>query len=161
MAATAGRCGSRPYTRWSQPRDACLQAGTVTWELRRSGATAGYAAKARESLASAEADFAASRYNSCARGAYYALLQAAIAALLLAGEPLRERWSHQYVQSRFSGVLIGQRKLYPSALREALSTGIDLRRQADYEYAGVGRRRARSALTHARRLVHLVEEVMR
>lgn len=133
----------------------------MTWELRRSEVTTGYAAKARESLASAEADFAAGRYNSCARGAYYALFQAAIAALLLAGEPLRERWSHKYVQSRFSGVLIGQRKLYPSALREALSTGIDLRRQADYEYAGVGRRRARSALTHARRLVHLVEEVMR
>lgn len=56
MAATAGRCGSRPYTRWSQPRDACLQAGIVTWELRRSEATAGYAAKARESLASADAE---------------------------------------------------------------------------------------------------------
>ena len=124
MVATAGRCGSRPYTRWPQPLDARLQTGIVTWELRRSEAAAGYAAKARESLASAEADFAASRYNSCARGAYYALFQAAIAALLLAGEPLRERWSHQYVQSRFSGVLIGQRKLYPSALREALSTGI-------------------------------------
>ncbi len=133
----------------------------MTWELRRNEATAGYAAKARESLASAEADFAVGRYNSCTRGAYYALLQAAIAALLLAGEPLRERWSHQYVQSRFSGVLIGQRKLYPSALREALSISIKLRNEADYHHAGIGRRRARTALTHARRLVHLVEEVMR
>ena len=129
--------------------------------MRRSEVTAGYAAKARESLASAEADFAAGRYNSCARGAYYALFQAAIAALLQAGEPLRERWSHAYVQSRFSGVLIGHRKLYPSVLREALSTGMDLRRQADYRYAGIGKRRARSALTHARRLVRLVEEVVR
>ena len=160
MVATAGRCGSRPYTRWSQPLDACLRTGIVTWELRRSEATAGYAAKARESLASAEADFAASRYNSCARGTYYALFQAAIAALLLAGEPLRERWSHKYVQSRFSGMLVGRRKLYPSALREVLSDTIELRRQADYDYAGIGRRRARAALTHARRLVHLVEEVM-
>ena len=69
----------------------------MTWGMRRSEATAGYAAKARESLASAEADFAVGRYNSCARGAYYALFQAAIAALLLAGEPLQERWTHKYV----------------------------------------------------------------
>ncbi len=122
--------------------------------MHRRQVTAGYLAKARESLASAAADFMAGRYNSCARGAYYALFQAAVAALLLAGEPLRERWSHQYVQSRFSGTLIGRRKLYLSALRDALSGGIDLRRQADYSYAGVGKRRAR-------RLVRLVEGVMR
>lgn len=156
----AYRCGSRPYTRWSQPRDARLQAGIVTWELRRSETTAGYAAKARESLASAEADFAASRYNSCARGAYYALFQAAIAALLLAGEPLRENWSHKYVQSRFSGMLVGRRKLYPSVLRTALSTAIRIRHQADYDAARIGRSNARQIMSYARRLVDLVEEVM-
>lgn len=132
----------------------------MTWELRRSEATAGYAAKARESLASAEADFAAGRYNSGARGAYYALFQAAIAALLLAGEPLRENWSHKYVQSRFSGMLVGRRKLYPSALGAALSTAIRIRHLADYDSARVGRNNARRVLSYARRLVGLVEEVM-
>ena len=126
--------------------------------MRWSKVTAGYAAKARESLASAEADFAAGRYNSCARGAYYALFQAAIAALLQAGEPLRERWAHKYVQSRFSGMLVGRRKLYPSALREALSTAIRIRHLADYDSARVGERNARQILSYARRLVGLVEE---
>ncbi len=132
----------------------------MTWELRRSEATAGYAVKARESLASAEADFAAGRYNSCARGAYYALFQAAIAALLLAGEPPRERWSHKYVQSRFSGMLVGRRKLYPAPLRRALNDGIELRHEADYRSGPVGERDVRLTLARARQLVTLVDQAL-
>lgn len=42
----------------------------------------GYLAKAQESLACAESEFAAGRYNTAARNLYYALFQAAVAALL-------------------------------------------------------------------------------
>lgn len=45
-----------------------------------------YFAKALESLATAEDDFAKERFNSTARNAYYALLQAAVAALIHQGE---------------------------------------------------------------------------
>ena len=119
----------------------------------------GYLAKAHESLESAEADLAAGRYNSCVRGSYYALFQAAIAALLLAGEPLREKWAHAYVQSRFSST-IRQRKLYPSALRDVLSTVIRLRNKADYDDIGVSERPTRRAVAQAQRLVALVDQVM-
>jgi HEPN domain len=44
-----------------------------------------YLTKAAESLTSAQIDFAAARYNSCANRAYYACFQGAVAALLAAG----------------------------------------------------------------------------
>jgi hypothetical protein len=82
-----------------------------------------YLAKATESLSSAETDFAAARYNSCANRAYYACFQAAIAALLSASirpNNPREEWSHEFVQSQFNGLLINRRKLYAMSLRRTL-----------------------------------------
>ena len=84
-----------------------------------------YLTKARESLTSAEADHTAGRYNSCANRAYYACLQAAVAALLAEGlRPLSPRgeWSHEFVQSQCNGLLIGRRKRYP--LRSVVSSVI-------------------------------------
>jgi uncharacterized protein (UPF0332 family) len=56
-----------------------------------------YLIKAVESLTSAQIDYMAARYNSCANRAYYACFQAAVAALLAAGiRPASPRgeWSH-------------------------------------------------------------------
>ena len=75
--------------------------------------------KAVESLASAQGDYAATRYNSCANRVYYACFQAAVAARLAVGiRPANPRgeWSHEFVQSQFNGLLITRRKLYPAAL---------------------------------------------
>jgi uncharacterized protein (UPF0332 family) len=47
---------------------------------------AAFLAKAQESLASAEADFAAGRLNRCANRSHYACFQAAVAALVGVGE---------------------------------------------------------------------------
>lgn len=61
-----------------------------------------YLAKAQESLAGAESELAYRRFNSCARGAYYACFQAAIAALLEAGLPPPAPtglWGHDRVQA--------------------------------------------------------------
>jgi len=44
-----------------------------------------FLAKAQESVAGAESEFAAERYNNCANRCYYACFQAAIHALLKAG----------------------------------------------------------------------------
>jgi uncharacterized protein (UPF0332 family) len=48
------------------------------------GTADNYLYKAHESLATADSEFAAGRYNSCANRCYYACFQAAIAALIQA-----------------------------------------------------------------------------
>ena len=56
-----------------------------------------YLEKAIESLAGAESEHANKRYNNCANRCYYAMFQAAIAALIAAGiRPTgdRDRWEH-------------------------------------------------------------------
>jgi uncharacterized protein (UPF0332 family) len=108
-----------------------------------------YIAKAAESLASAQDDFTAGRYNSCANRAYYACFQAAIAALLMAGvQPANPRgeWSHEFVQSQFNGVLVNRRKLYPASLHRVLRDTIEIREKADYTASGVNERVARRVL---------------
>ena len=75
-----------------------------------------YLTKAVESLTSAEIDFAAARYNSCANRAYYACFQAAVAALLVAGiRPASPRgeWSHEFGAP---GVIAGKFTVTPPAM---------------------------------------------
>ena len=118
-----------------------------------------YLAKAEESLASAEGDFSAGRYNSCTRSCYYAMFQAAIAALIHEGiRPARGRWEHRYVHAQFSGQLVYRRRLYPPDLRRTLLDLYDLRVKADYQAGPVARGQARRALDMAVRMVSLVKE---
>jgi uncharacterized protein (UPF0332 family) len=120
-----------------------------------------YMAKAGESFASAEADFAAARYNSCANRAYYACFQAAIAALLLAGiQPSNPKgeWSHEFVQSQFNGVLVNRRKLYPSPLRRVLRDTIEVREKADYTLSAVSISVASRVLRQAKEFVQAIQE---
>lgn len=120
-----------------------------------------YLTKARESLTSAEADYAAGRYNSCANRVYYACFQAAVAALLTEGlRPLSPRgeWSHEFVQSQFNGLLIGRRKRYPLPLRRILRDTMEVREKADYTPALVSARVASRVLDAARSFVHAIEE---
>ena len=67
-----------------------------------------YLAKAKESLADAESEFANARYNNGENHCYYACFQAAIAALLHAGtRPAgTTEWGHAFVQREFVGQLI-------------------------------------------------------
>jgi uncharacterized protein (UPF0332 family) len=113
--------------------------------------------KAEESLASAQADFDAGRFNSCARGTYYACFQAAVAALITE-DVVAPRWGHAYVQAQFSGVLIRRRKRYPTGLREALPLALQLRLRADYQEASVSQRLAGRQLEQARNIVGSVKE---
>ena len=120
-----------------------------------------YIAKALESLASAQADFVAARYNSCANRAYYACFQAAVAALLGANiRPANPRgaWSHEFVQSQFNGLLINRRKLYPVSLRRALRDTIEVREKADYTISVVSARVANRVLGHAQAFVQAIQE---
>jgi uncharacterized protein (UPF0332 family) len=112
-----------------------------------------FLAKAQESLQSAEADFAAHRYNSSANRCYYAAFQAAIAALIRAGfrpSTRGNQWSHTFVHSSFAGQLIHRQKRYPASLRETLALLLDIRQVADYRSVTVSNREAAKVLRLAR-----------
>jgi uncharacterized protein (UPF0332 family) len=118
-----------------------------------------FTSKAWECLAGASSELANGRYNNVANRCYYACFQAAIAALDLAGIRSpggQAKWSHMFVQSQFSGVLINRRKLYPAELRDTLGHLMRLREQGDYKRAGVSRTQASRALTRTRAFVTAV-----
>lgn len=123
-----------------------------------------YIAKAAESLASAQDDFRAGRYNSYANRAYYTCFQTAIAALLVANvQPANPRgeWSHELAQSQFDGLLVNRRKLYPASLRRVLRDTIEVREKADYTASSVNERVARRVLQQAQDFFHAVRESVR
>lgn len=115
--------------------------------------------KARESLASAEDDLAKGRFNACARNAYYAAFQAAVAALASEGiRPSGHFWGHDFVAAQFAGSLIRRRKAYPGRLRSLLSDALETRTRADYSTGFINRRQASDTLKDVAMLVSLVEE---
>lgn len=106
--------------------------------------------KALENLDSAHSDLAASRWNACARSAYYACYQAAIAALIR--EEIRDtsgEWPHRFVQASFAGQLVQRRRVYPSSVRRVLTDNLDIRRKADYSPLAVTAREAGIAVRRA------------
>jgi len=107
--------------------------------------------KARESLASAEADQRAGRFNSAANRAYYGAFQAAIAALIAHGILRRGRyWEHRFVMSEFSGTLVARRKAVSPKLGGKLELLMTTRLVADYNPDGVSRRAAERSVREAR-----------
>jgi len=117
--------------------------------------------KSAESLASAGDDFVAGRYNSCARSAYYAAFQAAVAALMNENIGPTGNWEHDFVQAQFQGRLVYRRKLYPARYRRALRVAFDARADADYTPRQTTRREAQNLLQIARDIVISVEERLR
>jgi uncharacterized protein (UPF0332 family) len=126
---------------------------SVTTETRPEG----MAEKARESLASAEGDFAAGRYNSCASRAYFTCFQAALAALLRAGvlSPA-ESASHIAVSRLFADQLVRRRKLYAAELARVLPELMKDRHAADYSQVPTSISRATSSLRRARQFLSTV-----
>jgi uncharacterized protein (UPF0332 family) len=119
---------------------------------------AAYLAKATESLAGAQSEYDNGRFNNSANRAYYAAFQAAIAALLM--ESIRsagEQWPHTFVQSEFSGKLVGRRHRYPSTLGDALPELETLRLRADYRRDTISEREARRGLRRCHEFVEAVQ----
>lgn len=116
-----------------------------------------YLRKGRESLASAQADVRAKRYNSAANRAYYAAFQAAVAALITNDIHATENWEHQFVASQFSGKLIKRRKLISPGLRDVLEKLFDIRVDADYRPDPVSAKRTGRAAETAQRFLFEVE----
>ena len=113
-----------------------------------------YLAKARESLASAEADLAAGRFNSVANRAYYAAFQAAVAMLVAEGVQARgSSWEHKFVLAQFSVTLVRRRKLFPGEFRHVMQAMMDLRLKADYQEGWVTRNEANRMVRSASTIV--------
>ncbi len=117
--------------------------------------------KAEESLAGAEAELSAGRYNNCANRAYYACFQAAVYALWHAG--IRppgggDRWDHRFVQAEFAGRLVNRRKLYPPELRDTISRVYELRERADYRPRLVTETEASRVVRRAQELLAAVRQ---
>ena len=115
--------------------------------------------RAQESLQAANLCLQAGYVNSATSRAYYAMFQAAQVALEAAGFT-RATWGHAVLQATFTSELIARRKVYPSALRGYLSTGLLIRQEADYGTSGISQKVAQRTLRRAGRFVAAVEEVL-
>ena len=123
-----------------------------------------FLAKAEESLAGAESEFAAGRYNNCANRCYYSCFQAVIAAFIRADigpRGGRPEWGHGFVHSQFVEQLINRRKEYPGTLRDLLPRIMLLRHAADYDPNHVGRREVARALRQTHDYVEAVRARVR
>ena len=119
-----------------------------------------YLAKAVESLAGAESEYANRRYNNCANRAYYACFQAAVAALVRAGigPSGSGRYDHDAVQAQFVGELINRRHRYSPELRDTFERLLRLREVADYRTDVVTETQTDRAMRRARSFVDAVRQ---
>jgi uncharacterized protein (UPF0332 family) len=120
-----------------------------------------YLRKARESLASAEAELSGARFNSAASRAYYSAFQASVAMLIENGiKPRGDSWEHRFVMSEFSGKLVRRKKLIAPRFRGVLDSLFEARLFADYQAPSVPRRTARRSVREGRKLVGEIAAVL-
>ncbi len=115
--------------------------------------------RAVESLKAAELCLNESLVNSAANRAYYAMFQAAQAALEAEGFA-RSEWSHRGLHASFNRDLIHQRKLYPRVLRDYLTSALAVRQAADYGESGISAKIARRVVRRASEFVNVTQEVI-
>jgi len=111
--------------------------------------------KAKENLTAAQVCFDNGLFNACANRAYYAALQAAVAALVHRGI-CRDKIDHGQVQADFSGELIKRRKIYPAKLKSYLPDMQLVRNQADYTAKQISRKVARLWLSNLEEMLRLI-----
>ena len=111
--------------------------------------------KAEDNLNVARLCFDNGYYDACANRAYYAALQAAVAALEDKGIK-RERIDHKWVQAEFSGKLIHSRKIYPIKLKAYLPDMQSVRNDADYSDEGVSKKDADRQLRKSEEFLKLI-----
>jgi uncharacterized protein (UPF0332 family) len=108
-----------------------------------------YLTKARNSLRTAQSAYEHRDFDSCASRAYFAVLQAEIAALIKLTEFRQDHWSHDRVQAEFKRRIIHARKLFPTSLRSIHYDLIGIRHTADYTDQHVSVRNAAQCLRKA------------
>ena len=117
-----------------------------------------YLARASNSLRSAQSAYAQGDFDSCASRAYFAVLQAEIAALIRLTEFRQDHWSHGRVQAEFNRRLIHARKLFPTSVRSIHYDLIGIRHTADYTDQQVSVRKAERCL---RKAADMLTNIMR
>ena len=122
-----------------------------------------YLIKSNASLEAAERDFNARAYDPCVSRAYYALFQAAIAALFaLTDFDKRGRfWDHGYVAAEFARRLIHRRKVFARNLAGMLDDVRSRRHEADYDPRFISQKIAERTLAKARQFVQSVNHELR
>ena len=108
--------------------------------------------RAQVSLRAAELCLAQGLLDSAVNRAYFAMFQAAVAALEHRGIRRRE-WTHKGVHSDF----VRRRKLVPASFAGALPSVMQLRHIADYQQPGVSQVQAERAVRRAREFVTLLQ----
>ncbi len=111
--------------------------------------------KAKATLNAAQLCFDNGFYDSCANRAYYAALQAAVAALADRGLK-RAKADHKQIQADFSEKLIKRQKIYPAGLKSYLMDMQGLRNQADYTFENISRKLAFQQLVKAREMISAI-----
>jgi len=111
--------------------------------------------KAKDNLKVAQWSFDNGYYDACANRAYYAALQAAVAALADKGIK-RDRIDHKWVQAEFSGKLIRSRKVYPTKLKSYLMDMQRVRDDADYSGENISRKKAAEQLRKSEEMLTMI-----
>ena len=117
-----------------------------------------FSKKAVESLDAARFCFEQGFYNSCVNRAYYAMFQAAVAALFKRGvRPKSKKTGHDWVQSEFSRIFVRKSKQFPN-LKGFLNRMQDWRDTADYSPEAISKKKAKRLLSRAAIFVGQVTE---
>ena len=119
-----------------------------------------YLAKARHSLRTAQSAYEQGDFESCTSRAYFAVLQAEIAALIKLTEFRQEQWRHERVQAEFNQRLIQARKAFPASLRSIHDDLIGRRHTADYTDQHVSARLAEQCLRRATEMLTAIERIL-
>lgn len=113
--------------------------------------------KAEESLNAARLCLERRLYNSATSRAYYAIYQAAEAALTDAGFH-RMEWSHPGLQATFTNELIRRRKVYPALFSRYINRALELRIVADYRTISISHKQSAQATQWAEDIIQRVKQ---
>jgi uncharacterized protein (UPF0332 family) len=119
-----------------------------------------YLAKAKNSLGAAQHAYEQGDFDSCTSRAYFAILQAEIAALIKPTEFRQEQWRHKRVQAEFNQRLIQAPKVFPASLRSTHDNLIGRRHTADYTDQLISARTAERCLRKPAEMLTTIERVL-
>ncbi len=116
--------------------------------------------KAHANLEAAQLCLDNDRQDASANRAYYAALQASVAALAHIGVK-KDVLKHEWVQAEFNGRLIKRAKMIPGKYKSYLPDMQAIRDIADYSSDEISKRTATNQLRKAMAMVRLIEEVLK
>lgn len=119
-----------------------------------------YLGKANKSLEVARWCLENKYFDDCANRCYYAILRAAVAALIAVGISRKEssKRMHEWIQARFPAECIRRRKIYPARIASYIADVRYHREIADYSENSVSVKTASGLYRKAEEFVTLVNK---